>query len=122
MPHHLRGLLYLPRRPCLQRFPPHTAHFVYEILQNADDAGASEIDFVLGPTELIVEHNGKAFDERDVRAISYFGKGKTDVTAIGRFGLGFKSVFAYTATLGLPALVLLFLLSRRQQLSPAPGG
>jgi hypothetical protein len=75
-----------------------TAHFVYELLQNADDAGATEIDFLLRPNQLIVEHNGTPFTEENVRAISYFGKGKTDVTAIGRFGLGFKSVFAYTAT------------------------
>ena len=75
-----------------------TAHFVYELLQNADDAGATEISFLLGSDGLVVEHNGKPFDEADVKAISYFGKGKTEVTAIGHFGLGFKSVFAYTAS------------------------
>jgi hypothetical protein len=75
-----------------------TAHFVYELLQNADDAGATEIAFRLTADQLVVEHNGKSFDEFDVKAISYFGKGKTDVTAIGHFGLGFKSVFAYTAS------------------------
>lgn len=75
-----------------------TAHFVYELLQNADDAGATEIRFLLSADALVVEHNGKPFDEADVRAISYFGKGKTEVTAIGHFGLGFKSVFAYTAS------------------------
>jgi hypothetical protein len=75
-----------------------TAHFVYELLQNADDAGATEIRFLLSGDSLVVEHNGKPFDEEDVRAISYFGKGKTEVTAIGHFGLGFKSVFAYTAS------------------------
>ena len=75
-----------------------TAHFVYELLQNADDAGASEISFNLTQESLVVEHNGKPFDDTDVKAISYFGKGKTEVTAIGRFGLGFKSVFAYTAS------------------------
>jgi len=75
-----------------------TAHFVYELLQNADDAGATEISFGLDSAGLVVEHNGKPFNEEDVRAISYFGKGKTEVTAIGHFGLGFKSVFAYTAS------------------------
>lgn len=75
-----------------------TAHFVYELLQNADDAGATEISFLLSGDGLVVEHNGKPFDEADVRAISYFGKGKTEVTAIGHFGLGFKSVFAYIAS------------------------
>lgn len=75
-----------------------TAHFVYELLQNADDAGATEIAFRVAETELVVEHNGRPFDTGDVKAISYFGKGKTDLTKIGHFGLGFKSVFAYTAS------------------------
>jgi len=75
-----------------------TAHFVYELLQNADDACATEIHFTVRATQLIVEHNGIPFTEANVRAITYFGKGKTDITKIGHFGLGFKSVFAYTAS------------------------
>ncbi len=75
-----------------------TAHFVFEILQNADDAGATEIMFEVSDEQLIIEHNGKPFTRHNVEAISYFGKGKTDITQIGRFGLGFKSVFAYTAS------------------------
>ena len=75
-----------------------TAHFVYELLQNADDAEATEISFSVSQTSLVVEHNGKPFTEDNVKAISYFGKGKTDITKIGHFGLGFKSVFAYTAS------------------------
>jgi len=75
-----------------------TAHFVFELLQNADDAGATEVAFDVSDDQLVVEHNGKPFTSDDVKAISYFGKGKTDVTKIGHFGLGFKSVFAYTAS------------------------
>jgi hypothetical protein len=75
-----------------------TAHFVYEILQNADDAGATEIVFEVSEGRLVIEHNGTPFTGDDVKAISYFGKGKTDITKIGHFGLGFKSVFAYTAS------------------------
>jgi hypothetical protein len=75
-----------------------TAHFVYEILQNADDAGATEVVFDVSEDELIIEHNGNPFTCDDVKAISYFGKGKTDITKIGHFGLGFKSVFAYTSS------------------------
>ena len=36
--------------------------------------------------------------------------------------VGYPSFFVYTATLGLPALVLLYLLARRQRLSPVTGG
>ncbi len=75
-----------------------TAHFVFEILQNADDAGASEVVFEVSDQGLVIEHNGNPFTCDDVKAISYFGKGKTDITKIGHFGLGFKSVFAYTAS------------------------
>lgn len=75
-----------------------TAHFIYELLQNADDAGATEITFSVTDDALFIEHNGRAFTEADVENISYFGKGKTDRTKIGHFGLGFKSVFAYTAS------------------------
>jgi hypothetical protein len=75
-----------------------TAHFVFEILQNADDAGATEVVFEVSDERLIIEHNGNPFTSDDVKAISYFGKGKTDITKIGHFGLGFKSVFAYTAS------------------------
>jgi len=75
-----------------------TAHFVFEILQNADDAGATEVVFEVSEDRLVIEHNGNPFTGDDVKAISYFGKGKTDITKIGHFGLGFKSVFAYTAS------------------------
>lgn len=75
-----------------------TAHFVFEILQNADDADATEVVFKVSEDQLVIEHNGNPFTSDDVKAISYFGKGKTDITKIGHFGLGFKSVFAYTAS------------------------
>ncbi|MEN7972685.1 MAG: ATP-binding protein [Verrucomicrobiota bacterium] len=75
-------------------------HFIYELLQNADDYGATEVQFELMPDKLILEHNGKPFSEKNVRAISDFenSTSKDDETKTGRFGLGFKSVFAFTAT------------------------
>jgi len=76
------------------------SHFVYEILQNADDYGATTVTFRLNKNELVIEHNGIPFEEENVKAISYFGKStsRDDLVKTGRFGLGFKSVFAFTAS------------------------
>ncbi|MFO0884832.1 MAG: hypothetical protein U0894_11710 [Pirellulales bacterium] len=79
---------------------PDSAHFIYELLQNAEDTGASEARFVLSPTSLVFEHNGRPFDERDIYAITDIGEGtkSEDDDKIGRFGVGFKAVFAYSET------------------------
>ncbi len=79
---------------------PNTAHFIYELLQNAEDTGATEAAFVLTADKLVFEHDGRAFNEADIRAITDIGEGtKTeDNEQIGRFGIGFKAVFAYTET------------------------
>ena len=34
------------------------AHFIYELLQNADDANATNARFILEPNRLIFAHNG----------------------------------------------------------------
>lgn len=76
------------------------SHFIYEILQNAEDAGATEINFKLSRDKLEIKHNGKDFDFEDVEGITGIGIStkKDDVNAIGKFGVGFKSVFAITKT------------------------
>lgn len=74
-------------------------HFIFELLQNAEDAGASRILFRLFDDRLEVTHNGRPFDERDVRGVCGVGEGTKaeDLTQIGKFGIGFKSVYAYTS-------------------------
>ena len=73
-------------------------HFVFELLQNAEDAGASRILFSLLNDKLEVTHDGRPFDEPDVRGVCGVGEGTKaeDLTQIGKFGIGFKSVYAYT--------------------------
>ena len=73
-------------------------HFVFELLQNAEDAGATRILFNLFEDRLEVTHNGRLFDEKDVRGVCGVGEGTKaeDLTQIGKFGIGFKSVYAYT--------------------------
>lgn len=75
-------------------------HFIFELLQNAEDAGARQISFRLYRDRLEVDHTGRPFNEADVRAICGIvaGTKADDLTTIGRFGIGFKSVYAYTAT------------------------
>ena len=81
-------------------------HFVYELLQNAEDAfdkstgvSASKVVIECYPDKLVFYHNGKPFDEADVRGVSSMlmgTKDRDDAQTIGRFGMGFKSVFKYT--------------------------
>ena len=79
-------------------FYPDRAHFVYELLQNAEDAGATHISFTLIPDRLICEHNGRVFTLADVRSITGLHDSTKANTSdkIGKFGVGFKSVFVYT--------------------------
>ena len=81
-------------------FYPDKAHFIYELLQNAEDTEASEVSFSLSEDRLVFEHNGRPFNEDDVRKITGLGVGtkRDDQDKIGRFGVGFKAVFLYTAT------------------------
>ena len=88
---------------------PETAHFIYELLQNADDAEASCVEIVLSYKELIFKHNGRKHfdisrpgDKRpgDINAITGIGNSSKEDASnkIGKFGVGFKSVFQYTDT------------------------
>ena len=79
-------------------------HFIYEILQNAEDAlkkrggweGSRTVEFSVSSNTLKISHFGKPFDEADVRGICGIGESTKELTDIGRFGIGFKSVYAFT--------------------------
>ena len=81
---------------------PDQAHFIYELLQNAEDMWATEVMFTLTSNTLIFEHNGKKrdFTLEDISAITNVGQSpkRDDPTSIGQFGVGFKAVYAYTNT------------------------
>ena len=91
------------------------AHFVYELLQNADDTMATYVRFNLYNDRLVFAHNGErrfsvsspdseGEDKKngtlgDVNAILSIGNSsKTSESTIGKFGVGFKAVFQYTST------------------------
>lgn len=92
------------------------AHFIYELIQNADDAGAKSARFILEPTRLIFIHNGTNHfsisnpdtEEEDtvngklgdINAITSAANSNkpSKENKIGKFGVGFKAVFQYTST------------------------
>lgn len=79
-------------------------HFIFELLQNAEDAlsrcgdrnGVRQITFELTTTSLTLSHFGKPFDEDDVRGVCGIAESTKDKSSIGRFGIGFKSVYTFT--------------------------
>lgn len=73
-------------------------HFVYELIQNAEDAGATCVVFEYHQDRICFFHDGKPFDEADVIGVSSMLETTKadDAKAIGKFGMGFKSVFKYT--------------------------
>ncbi|HHP1384760.1 TPA: sacsin N-terminal ATP-binding-like domain-containing protein [Pseudomonas aeruginosa] len=79
-------------------------HFIFELLQNAEDAlgrrgewkGSRKVAFNLNPACLTLSHFGKPFDEADVRSVCDIAESTKNESSIGRFGLGFKSVYTVT--------------------------
>lgn len=85
----------------LSQFYPDKNHFIYELLQNAEDAGASSVRFEVLSNKLIFVHNGtEPFSIKHIDAITNISLStKLDEDSkAGKFGIGFKSVFAFTET------------------------
>ena len=90
------------------------AHFIYELLQNADDAHAVNARFILEHGRLIFAHDGARHfsvsdpaneDEDsehghlgDINSITSIANSTKTEASIGKFGVGFKAVFQYTKT------------------------
>ena len=88
------------------------SHFLFELLQNAEDALERRlrrnpkcsfpcaVRFRLFRNRLEFRHFGVPFNEDDVRGVCDVLKGtkEDDVFQIGKFGIGFKSVYAFTGS------------------------
>ena len=86
--------------------------FCRELIQNADDAGASLFHFEMfctprfsdgvvterfhnsTITEMRATNNGRAFKDADWQRVASIAEGNTNVESVGQFGVGFFSVFA----------------------------
>ena len=87
-----------PRINYREIFTPYSdkTHFIYELVQNADDNKSQSIELQLYENELLVWNDGCQFREEDVRSICSIGFSNKDLTQIGTFGMGFKAVYTYT--------------------------
>ncbi|QQS30538.1 MAG: AAA family ATPase [Sphingobacteriales bacterium] len=90
------------------------AHFIYELLQNANDAKATKSLFKLTSDGLYFIHNGKILfsvsnpetedeDKKNntlghINSITAIANSNKTESSIGKFGVGFKAVFQYTET------------------------
>lgn len=90
------------------------AHFIYELLQNADDVRATSAHFRLERGGLYFTHNGSIHfsvsdplkEDEDVKSgalghinsITSIANSNKTTASIGKFGVGFKAVFQYTRT------------------------
>ena len=91
------------------------AHFIYELLQNADDVKATSARFRLEKGGLFFIHNGSVLftvsnplsedADTDNGALGHINSitsiansSKEREVSIGKFGVGFKAVFQYTQT------------------------
>jgi hypothetical protein len=85
------------RRSAVEKYAEPT-HFVFELLQNADDQEAKTVRFKLLPDGVQFSHSGKPFTPADVERITRLGDSDkpNEMHKIGSFGIGFKSVFAVT--------------------------
>jgi hypothetical protein len=74
-----------------------------EIIQNADDVGATEVHFLLQSDALLIAHNGRPVRLRDVHALAtpWVTTKRHDSKALGRFGIGLMTLQALSDTLEL---------------------
>ena len=94
---------------------PFDIGILYELLQNADDAGATKVHFILDDRQLSTErvfdvgwkhiidpalcvYNDRPFTERDIAGIQNLGEGSKaeDPLKIRKFGVGFNCVYHIT--------------------------
>ena len=74
------------------------AHFLFELMQNAEDEGATQAELVIRDAAIVFEHDGGPFTPDDVDGITGIGNTTKlgEANKIGCFGIGFKSVYIVT--------------------------
>lgn len=81
---------------------PHPWTYVYELTQNALDAGAQRISWRIDGESVLFQHDGSiALNESHVRGIASLGASTKGLAHVGFMGVGFKSVFVRFRTVSV---------------------
>jgi hypothetical protein len=95
------------------------SHVVSELLQNADDAGATEASVRVDDDVFVFEHNGEDFRAADFGSLCTFGySNKRALHTIGFRGIGFKSTFSLGDSVELHTPTLAVRFERRRFTEP----
>lgn len=118
---HSRGIPFGQKEPLTNRIKrilsgyPCDKEILKELLQNADDAGATEVCFIIDPRQhgtdrvfdqswrslqgpALCVYNNKPFTDADLRGIQSLGQGSkaADPNKTGQYGVGFNCVYHLT--------------------------
>lgn len=94
-------------------------HVLSELLQNADDAGATETKAWIQDETFFFEHNGTDFSQENFLSLCRFGySNKRSLHTIGFRGIGFKSTFSLGPTVNVSTPTLSFLFRRTRFTQP----
>ena len=79
----------------LRRTFPAAGSYVFELLQNASDEGATRVSFAIDEEaeELVFQHNGRPLSVADVLGLSLVAHSGKQGRTIGFMGVGFKAVY-----------------------------
>jgi hypothetical protein len=94
-------------------------HVLSELLQNADDAGATEASVRIENGYFLFSHNGHDFKQDEFESLCRFGfSNKRRLLTIGFRGIGFKSVFSLGPTAAVVTPTLSFRFDRQRFTQP----
>jgi len=76
----------------LDNVPKHRQRWIWELMQNAQDANATEITITFENQTVAFSHNGLPFSEEDITHLIFHGSSKPELIGKrGKFGTGFMT-------------------------------
>lgn len=76
----------------LDNDPKHRQRWIWELMQNAQDASAREINITFEDRTVTLSHNGLPFSEEDITHLIFHGSSKPELIGKrGKFGTGFMT-------------------------------